>query len=424
MDTKAYITEPARQVPLCGIFDVVVAGGGPAGFAAALAAARRGAKTLLLERNECLGGMWTAGLMPWIIDFQNKTGIMEELCMRLSKVGGFAARPNTYTAPPEELRHLLEQMCVESGVTLQYGTMVCGAISKQNMIDCIITESKSGRQAWKSRIFIDATGDGDLAAFAGCQFDYGNSENMAQPGSLVALLGGLDPKYIYNLLRSETDDKVNLKELMKRIGMEPSYGMAALFHFGCGIVGMMSNHAYGVKPFDAASRTEAVISCRDEIHRQIETLKKVPELKDLVLLGTAANLGIREGRRIKGRKSVMLENLQGPYPEKNVCISTFCIDVHAIDPSKCKSVIQERPRVPASGFGIPLESLISADYDNLLLAGRCISGDFFMHASYRVTGNAVPLGEAAGWAASEAVASNISPIEIKNIPCFAKSPSN
>ena len=111
-----FITEPERKLQIAGRCDVLVAGGGPAGFAAALSAARNGAKTVLLEKNQCLGGIWTAGLMPWFIDFQNKTGIMQELCEALKQVGGYTARPNTFTAPPEEVRSMLEKTVRKASV--------------------------------------------------------------------------------------------------------------------------------------------------------------------------------------------------------------------------------------------------------------------------------------------------------------------
>ena len=123
IDSKSFITAPAQQLPVCGTYDVIVAGGGPSGFAAALRAAREGCQVLLLEKNECLGGIWTAGLMPWIIDTPGKTGILLELCSALTERGGYQARPNTFTAPPEEVRYLLEKLSLASGVTIRYGTL-------------------------------------------------------------------------------------------------------------------------------------------------------------------------------------------------------------------------------------------------------------------------------------------------------------
>jgi len=416
-----FITEPERKLQIAGRCDVLVAGGGPAGFAAALSAARNGAKTVLLEKNQCLGGIWTAGLMPWFIDFQNKTGIMQELCEALKQVGGYTARPNTFTAPPEEVRYMLEKLALDSGVIIQYGTNVCNAITADRRIEYVISESKSGRQAWQARFFIDATGDGDLAAVSGCSFEFGNSEKQAQPASLNALIGGVDPEKCREFFVSDANGKSSFLAVLQQAGITPSYTHPSLFHFGCGIVGLMSHHAYGVVPFDDRSLSQAIISGRAELHEQISLLKNVPGWENAVLLGTAANLGIREGRRVRGKATVSVDKLNcGEYPEDTVCIPKFCIDIHAPDPEKCTSVLQDRPAVGKRGYGIPLGALLSFDLDNLLMAGRCISGDFTMHASYRVTGNAVPMGEAAGWTAAEAVKNNIELENVKNIPCFSK----
>lgn len=418
--SQCFITEPERNIVLAGCCDVLVAGGGPAGFAAAVSAARRGAKTILLEKNEYLGGIWTAGLMPWIIDFQNKTGIMAELCETLKSVGGYAARANTFTAPPEEIKFLLEKIAIDSGVTLLYGTSVCNAITRDRCIEYVVTESRSGREAWQAKIFIDATGDGNLASAAGCEFEYGNAEKMAQPASLTALLGGVDPEMHKDFFATSPHGKDNFLQVLQTAGITPSYTNPSLFHFGGGIVGLMSHHAYNVDPFDSKSVSQAAITGRAEIYRQIELLKKLPGWENTVLLATAANLGIREARRVKGKAAVTINELNmESYPEQTVCIPKFCIDIHAPDPRKCTSVISSRPAVTQSGYGIPFKALQSFDIDNLLLAGRCISGDFFMHASYRVTGNAVPMGEAAGWAAAEALRQGIELGKLNNVPCFS-----
>ncbi len=395
---KQFFKEAAREIPVAGSFDVIVAGGGPAGVAAAIASARNGAKTLLLEQKECLGGIWTSGLMSWILDHSGKAGIMEELKLRLTERGGYLTCNNVFTAPPEEIRFLLEEMCFEAGVVIRYGTIVCGAFVEKRLIQGVITESKSGREAWSGKIFIDTTGDGDLAARAGCSFDYGNAQGHVQPASLIAMLGGIDPKKSvdYFTVAPDGKGKERLFEALCRAGCRPSYEHPSLFHFGCGIVGLMSHHAYGVCGCDAASRTEAILSGRRELHRQIEALRTVKGFENTVFLGTSEQLGIRECRRIHGRYRVTVEELKKTeLPPHTVCISRFPVDVHSPDPETGRTLLDTGYCNPA-GFGIPLEALISAELDNLLMAGRCISGDFHMHASYRVTGNAVAMGEAAG----------------------------
>lgn len=408
----------SSNVPIAGVFDVIVCGGGPAGCAAAIRSAREGAQTLLIEKQQSLGGIWTAGLMPWILDHQNKVGILTEIKEKLSERGGFFPRPGTFTAPPEEIRFLFEELCCESGVALRYDTVVSGALAKERTLQTLLTESPSGTEAWQAKVFIDATGNGDLAARAGCRFEYGNEQNLAQPASLNALISGLSREAVENLLVTSPGGKEKFREVLIRAGVTPSYGKPSLFHFGCGIFGLMSHHAYGCCGFDADSLTQAVIAGRRELHQQIAALRKLPGWQELVLLGTASQLGIREGRRVMGRERISVAALAPEAPAiKGVCISKFPIDIHALDPAKGNSYSSGGFRNP--GFGIPQGALISADLDNLLMAGRCISGDAVMHASYRVTGNAVPMGEAAGAMAAGAVLKKCFPREIHDLPCFS-----
>ncbi|MFM8764963.1 MAG: FAD-dependent oxidoreductase, partial [Spartobacteria bacterium] len=183
------IQEPSRTTPVVNHSDVLVCGGGPAGVAAAIAAAREGARTTLLELHGCLGGVWTAGALTWIIDHKNKSGVMKEILDRL-QAGGFRAclADGTWTNgyDHEGMKSLLEEMCMEAGIRIRLHTRVVAAgVDETNRLTHVITESKSGREAWSAGKFVDATGDGDLAAAAGCGFDMGRDEDgHTQPMSL------------------------------------------------------------------------------------------------------------------------------------------------------------------------------------------------------------------------------------------------
>jgi NADPH-dependent 2,4-dienoyl-CoA reductase/sulfur reductase-like enzyme len=165
--------EPSQRVPIAAEADVVVCGGGPAGVAAALAAARAGAKTRLLEAHGCLGGIWTSGLLSYILDSGNKPGIMREILAALQAREKDARRaPSMYD--PEAIKMLLEQMCDEAGVELQLHTQCAAAVrDAANRLALVVTESKSGREAVAGKVFIDCTGEGDVAHQAGCGWDYG-----------------------------------------------------------------------------------------------------------------------------------------------------------------------------------------------------------------------------------------------------------
>ena len=169
--------EAGRDVPVVEETDVLVAGAGPAGIAAALAAARAGARTRLIETDGCLGGTWTAGLLCWVIDAAGKGGIMAELIQDLKARGSYVPRrgPN-FAFDAEIMKLLLEDKMAEAGAGVRLRTRIVAAGVDGGRLTTAVTESKSGREAWRAKVFVDCTGDGDLAARAGCGFDLGHRE--------------------------------------------------------------------------------------------------------------------------------------------------------------------------------------------------------------------------------------------------------
>ena len=391
--------EPARQLPIVEEPDIVVCGGGPAGVAAALAAARNGARTRLLETHGCLGGIWTTGLLSWILDHGNKGGIMAELLAELEARG--ARRYNAYDA--ERLKLILEEKCLEAGVEVRLHTRVVAAGVDAGRMTVAITESKSGREAWGAKTFIDCTGDGDLAAWAGCGYDVGHPETgECQPMSLMALLAGVDAHALQDagFVRVTTDPgdcKKNFLAELNRAGVDPSYHGPTLFSIRDDLIAMMANHEYGVSALDAEQITKATLAARAEVHRLIDALKALGGVwQNVFIVATGAQIGVREGRRIRGRYTVTIDDLaNGARFDDAICRVKFGIDVHSTNPSTTGKAIAPKP-VKSQPYDIPLRSLIAKDVDGLMMAGRCISGDFIAHSSYRVTGNSVAMGEAAG----------------------------
>ena len=414
------IQEPARTILITNAYDVLVCGGGPAGIAAALSAARTGARTGLIELHGCLGGIWTTGLLSCILDHKDKTGIMAEIWTRLQQRDARAidhrGEPtNTYDA--EEMKLLLDHLCLEAGVDIQLHTRVVSAVKENDRLVAAVTESASGRRAITAANFIDCTGDGTLSTLAGCSFDLGHPDTGAtQPMSLMALLTGLraadiDGFYrVYDQPWATPKDK--LRTEMERGGHSPSYAKPTLFRMRDDLFALMANHEYGVKGTDARDLTAATLRARRELHELIDGLRSLgPPWADLRIVATAAQIGIREGRRIHGRYTVSAEDLRtGARHDDAVCHATFPIDVHSTDPGKEKG-IEQKP-FKSQPYDIPLPALVPRDVDGLMMAGRCISGDFIAHSSYRVTGNAVTLGEAAGRVAARAVQTNRLPHEV------------
>ncbi len=414
------VGEVAREIPVVEDADVVVCGAGPAGVAAALASARTGATTRLIEVNGCLGGVWTAGLLSWILDTGNKTGLMTEMLVRLQQRGASQVYGGSVGYDVEEMKILLEEMCLEAGVRIRLHTRVCGAVRNEaGRLKAVITESKSGREAFRAKAFVDASGDGDLAAQAGCGFDYGDPETgQAQPMSFICLLSGLEPEGVTPFVRglAEKADwsspKDNLRKAMNDAGVDPSYGKPTLFYIRPGLFCMMANHEYGVAGTNANELTEASLRGRAEVHRLVNALRATGGAwKDVRIIATPEHIGVREGRRIHGRYVVTTEDLvKGARHEDAVCQVRFGIDVHSTDPTKTKGIAAKPVR--AKSYDIPYRALVAKDVDGLLMAGRNISGDFIAHSSYRVTGDSVPMGEAAGVAAALAARKAVLPHEL------------
>ena len=182
-------TEGARDLPLNTDADVIVCGAGPAGVAAAITAARNGAKVRLFEAHGSLGGVWTSSLLGYLLDF-DKPGFNVELVKKLRERDAIHGEGmNGLSYHPEEMKVLLEELCSAAGVKVQLHTRIAAAHREGRQLTTILTESKSGRQAWRAPVFIDTSGDGDLGALAGCEFEIGEAKACpCQPMSMDALL--------------------------------------------------------------------------------------------------------------------------------------------------------------------------------------------------------------------------------------------
>ena len=386
--------------------DVIVCGGGPAGISAALAAAASGAKTVLLEAVGCLGGVWTAGLLGYILDPKPESAVTQLLVSELERVGGEKRwgefnrfgnwATNSFVYDPEALKWILEQECLKQGITVQLYTRVCSVVKDSaRHITSVVTESKSGRQAWSAPVFIDATGDGDLGALAGCSFHVGRPESgEVQPVTLMCLITSPYPDRL--LTHSHGSGGPRPLVSMQAAGINPSYGSPLVLRIRNDLFAFMMNHHYA-SAMNAGELSVATFRARNEVHETIRTLRAAGGTWEGVqVVATASQIGVREGRRLKGLTEVQVQDLiDGRIHDDAVCKATFPIDVHS---TRKDSHVPFDPdnKIRSKPYDIPLRALIAADVDNLLMAGRCISGDFLAHSSYRVTGNSIPTGEAVG----------------------------
>jgi hypothetical protein len=424
------IQEPAREVEVVGDYDVIVSGAGPAGVSAAIEAGRTGAKTLLLEAHGCLGGVWTAGLLTWILDHSQKPGLMREIERKLLERDGVSTTIDTggtLSFDAEVMKLLLEELCLDAGVDVLFHARVVASVKDERQrLTHVVTESKSGREAWKGKLFVDTTGDGDLAALSGCGFDLGRENDQAlQPFSMLALVTGIQFEEITQFSRWAGDSKAGspskrllLEEVVKG-GVLPSYLKPGLYPIRKDLYMLMANHEYGFSPLNAREVTRATLHARKEVNAIVNALRSNGGVwQGIRLIATAEQIGTREGRRIHGLYTVSKEDLiEGARFEDAVCRVTFGVDVHSVSKQDEETDTQKEGRsynqgIKSKDYDIPLRALIAKDVGGLMMAGRCISGDFIAHSSYRVTGNAVAMGQAAGRVSALAAKKNLLPQEV------------
>jgi hypothetical protein len=214
--------------------------------------------------------------------------------------------------------------------------------------------------------------------------------------------------------KADNDAKDTLKAEIERTGHFPSYAKPTLFQVRDNLLLVMMNHQYGVPCFDAAKITEATVMARAEMNKIVNGLRKLGgPWEGLQIAATAEQIGVRDGRRIAGRYTVNKDDLiAGARYDDAVVRPTFPVDIHALSKEANKTAAYSNAGVKVKPYDVPLRALIAKDVDGLMMAGRNISGDFIAHASYRVTGNSVAMGEAAGVTAALAAMTKRLPQEV------------
>ena len=402
-----------------GCFDVAVCGGGIAGVCAAVSAARQGASVILIERGGSLGGTLTEGFMPLILDADNKGGIVKELFEFLGSHGMTLAKNGERTdsagnkipgriVDTEGCKYFFDKLCDEAGVKLLLYSQVA-EINKSETgdgIDDILIVTECGNFTVRAKVYIDATGGGYLAALAGCKWECGDPiEHRPSPTSLALCTVGMPEDYNGT---DNVDDKRSYADMLRASGIEITGGLASVKKLpSLKAWNMGLNFQYDVRPDDIDSLTRATLDGRRESFEVIDAHRKIDGYENLYTAFTGTHLGIREGRRIFGEYRITDEDiLEGRRFDDAVCLVTFGVDVHKLkndDTDECTRGYRTKP------YHIPYRALVAKGCDNLLLAGRCISGDFYPHASYRVMGNMAATGEAAGYAAAECARKEVLP---------------
>ena len=409
------------ETPVAEEADVLVCGGGPAGFGAAVAAARAGARTLLLEASNCLGGMATAGMMShWSGCESSPLGL--EITERMR---GSAVLPPGWTEDRrwnishEALKQTLFEMAAEAGVRVRLHTHVAGAVVEGGAVRGVLTESKSGREAFLAAVTVDATGDGDVAARAGAAFDLGRpGDHACQPATLMFLLGGVDTSRAIFPPSFESFIDVPKGEIQSlgRAHLPAPAGHVLLYPSrlpGCVCVNM--TNATGVDATDARSVTRAEIECRAQIAPIVAFLREfAPGYEKCYALSSAQNVGIRESRHFRGVYALTEEDVvEGRSFDDWIAVRNFFnFDIHnvggaGLDPNGAQK------RFHAKGtYQIPYRCCVPEKLDGLLLAGRNISGTHKAHSNFRVMMICADVGYGAGTAAALAAKAGVRPRDV------------
>ncbi len=400
------------------IYDVIVIGGGPAGCGAAISAARDGADVLIIEQSACLGGMGVMGLVPAWTPYSDGVQIVyrsiaEEIFTELRSQMTDVVEPDRTRWVPihaEKLKMLYEKKVVESGAKVLFNSFVAEVMSENGHIESLTVANKSGLSVYKAKVYIDCTGDGDVAAFAGCEFEKGSADGNLQSCSLCFYIANVNMEAYNN---TPNQHGANPNSVLYDIVKSDKYPLITEPHMclnpiGDGVIGFNAGHIYADNT-NPAEASEALIEGRQIAVQFHDALKEMlPDIfgKSHIVL-TAPALGVRETRRIIGDYVLTFEDyINRRSFEDEIGRNNYYIDVHrSADEVKNKANETEaKPHHYGEGesHGIPYRSLIPRDCDNLLMAGRCISTDRPVQGSTRVMPTSLVTGEAAGLAASMA----------------------
>lgn len=416
------------------MYDVAVLGGGPAGIAAAIAAARHGARTVLVERYGFLGGMSTVALVyPWMT-FHTQTGeqvirgIAQEIVDRLRERNaspghlrdtiGFVHTVTPFH--PEVYKVLAHEMLKEAGVHLLLHTWAGEVQTRDGRIERVMLHNKSGVMPLTSRVFIDATGDGDIAVQAGAPWEQGNREGRVQPMTMKFRMRGVSLEKIRDYMRRHPEEFYE-RSLISELDRLPLTGVMGFYSIWKeaslpiareGVLFFVGPHedevlvnvsrVFGLDPTRAEQLTEAELEGRRQVLMLERFLRQsVPGFAEARISQVGSQIGVRETRRILGHYVLSGEDvLGGRRFDDCIARSGYPIDIH----NPAGSGVTVGMIRGGGAYDIPYRAIVPQGVHNLLLAGRCISTTHEAQATTRLTPSCMAIGQAAGTAAAMAAA--------------------
>ena len=430
-------------------FEIAVIGAGPAGINAALAAARRGRKVLIVDKNGYLGGNATLGLpLLGFLDLDGRRitgGIAQEITERLAKKGaclGHRTCPkhNSVTnVKPDEFKLLAIEMLREAGVEILLHAETADVNVENGKINSIQMYGKGNIIEITAKQFLDCTGDGDVAYLAGCSYEMGRGEaQVLQPPTVMFTLQNVDTAKLFDYIEEHPDEMTYSATIEHRPGYDADYFRASNNHVFVGLRQIFTRlREEGKLPVERETliyikslnegeiyvnstrmlntdATDILSLTRAELDGQLQTAKltevlreNVPGFENCFMSAIAPTIGVRETRRFKGIKKLTSDEIcAGKIDENTIALGAYKIDIHS---GTDRSTIFKAVKEP---FGIPYGSLVSAEISNLMFAGRCVSCDNETLAAIRVMPQCMNMGEAAGIGAAMAIEQGITPAEV------------
>jgi hypothetical protein len=431
--SSATIAEPARATPVFGDYDVVVLGGGPAGIAAATAAARHGARTLLVERYGFLGGMGTAAGVTNFCGLHANVrgeivqvvhGVADDLLGRMRALGGLNephlifGRIHAQAYDTAAFKCAADALLLEAGVELLFHAFAVGVARGGDRVEALLLETKSGRVAVRGRTFIDCSGDGDLAHFAGVATEKGDASGALLYPTLMFRVGNVDAARAGEAWRT-IPERMDAAEAAGEFRF-PRRGAIVrpqkhAYEWRVNVTQLKNADGSAADGTDARSLSAGEVEGRRQAVDYLRFLRaKVPGFEAAYALEIAPQLGIRETRRLVGEAVLSADDVIGCADfDDTVGVNGWPLELHVAG-----DVQWRWPALGSRGFNqLPYRMLLPRRglpgwTGNLLAAGRCASMTHEGHSAARVSGGCFVMGQAAGTAAALALAAGVSPHEL------------
>ncbi|MBM4154555.1 MAG: FAD-dependent oxidoreductase [Lentisphaerae bacterium] len=414
---------PERQVPVLAEADVVVCGGGTAGLAAAFCAARHGAKVILLERWPSLGGMATNALVNiWHTSDRKKqviTGFVQEAVDRggrfVRRMAHYPTKPETHEFDSTGMRVVFDRMLKDAGVRVFCNLAAVESIVSEGRMRAVLVDTKTGRKAVRGRVFIDATGDGDVAANAGLPFDFGRAGDGAVQGmTMMFRLRGLDAAAI----RAHPGDAGRVFDLMRKLrdeGRFPQFlEMAARSYLTSPREPVVSYNMCPVagNPLGEEELTRLSAQAREQVYAYVDLWREqMPGFSAAEVEQMGFALGVRESRRIRGLRTLDARMVVKAVKQPDAIGHGFwMIDIH--DPKGTGHttwVDQKAETMPPAGdsYHIPLGMCLNDRIPNVAVVGRCASSTHEGLASVRLQSHCMVMGQGVGTCAALALGAGV-----------------